>query len=101
MRVIYKYPLTTAAKQILMVPPLMDRVNGVDHLVKPSEQFLHLDVQNGVPTIWCMCDKERKPEAVEVFTRVTGFQGFEADGTKHVGSYLLHNGTFVGHVFMK
>lgn len=101
MRVIYKFPLATAHKQLLMIPPLMDKVNGVDCLVRPSEQVLHLAVQNGVPTIWCMCDKERNPEAVEVFTRVTGFQGFEADGTKHVGSYLLHNDTFVGHVFMK
>lgn len=101
MRVIYKYSLATAAKQILMVPPLTDKVNGVDRLAKPSEQFLYLDVQRGVPTIWFMCDKGREPEAVEVFTRVTGFQGFEADGTKHVGSYLLHDGAFVGHVFMK
>lgn len=101
MRVIYKFPLATAHKQLLMIPPLMDKVNGVDCLVSPSKQVLHLDVQNGVPTIWCMCDKGREPEAVEVITRVTGFEGFEADSTKHIGSYLLHNGTFVGHVFMK
>lgn len=100
MSVIYKYPLSTANKQTLMIPSINVVVNGMRRRLLPSEQVLHFDVQNGVPTIWCICDRGIPPEAVEVTTVLTGME-FNAQGLQHIGSYQLHNGTFVGHVFMK
>lgn len=99
MSVIYKYRLAPVNKQILMVPPMNGVIDGVERRFRPSEQVLHLEVQNGVPTVWLLCDRDLLPAAVEVTTAVTGVE-FDEQGLHHIGSYQLHNGTFVGHVFM-
>lgn len=100
MKTIYKYPLNTAAEQIIEIPMLYLR----DRVARCSEQVLHVDVQNQVsPCIWCMVETERGMHRMKVVTKLTG-EAFddddEASRLQYVGTYLLANGAFVGHVFV-
>lgn len=56
-------------------------------------RVIHVDVQRGEPHVWYVSDGlYRNYEVV-----ITG--GFPPEGWQHVGTFMLDDGDFVGHVF--
>lgn len=97
MRTIYKYSLEVKDSQTIRIKGLVKQ--GV--LVAPSEQVVHVDVQHGTPCVWCLVDDDRPDRSVRVVIHGTGHNANEtADMMKCVGSFMLLDGQFVGHVFM-
>ena len=88
MKVIYKYPLILKDRQQIKLPT--------------SAKFLSLQVQNGMPVIWCMIDTDD----LEVFLSVwnvsiyifgTGNEVTCSDNCKFLGTVQLDS--LVWHVF--
>ena len=97
MRTIYKYPLETVDTQIIEVPGIFGFGNSF------NKQFLCIDVQYGVPCLWCIVDTDSKSKR-KIKLRIVGtgnpmpeFLGNE----DYLGSYQLLDGQFVGHVFVE
>ena len=97
MRTIYKYPLETVDTQIIEVPGIFGFGNSF------NKQFLCIDVQYGVPCLWCIVDTDLKQQR-KIKLRIVGtgnsmpeFLGNE----DYLGSYQLLDGQFVGHVFVE
>lgn len=69
--------------------------------------ILHVGVQRGIPQMWALCDPdnafgEDQRYDERYFTVVGTGQGFPTDldfDMKHIGTFMLHNDTFVGHLF--
>lgn len=93
MQTIYKYQITNLDGVTLHVPYCGD--------LTFDKQVLHCDVQNGVPCIWALVDNEQEQRAIRVVTYGTGHDVSEAitRGLKHIGSFMLLGGGFVGHAF--
>jgi hypothetical protein len=84
---IYKYPLTTAAEQIVRLPL--------------GAQPLHLHNQNGVICIWALVDDASEcisPVVVSMYG--TGFKLPDSPGT-YLGTVHLRDGSLVLHGFYK
>lgn len=97
MRTIYKYPLETVDTQIIEVPVIFGLGNSF------NKQFLCINVQHGVPCLWCVVDADTK-EKRKIKLRIvgTGNQMPESLNNKdYLGSYQLLDGYFVGHVFVE
>ena len=97
MRTIYKYSLETVDTQIIEVPGIFGIENSF------NKQFLCIDVQYGVPCLWCIVDTDSKQKG-KIKLRIVGtgnpmpeFLGNE----DYLGSYQLLDGQFVGHVFVE
>jgi hypothetical protein len=93
MQTIYKYQITNLDGVTLRVPYCAD--------LTFDKQVLHCEVQNDVPCIWALVDNEREQRPIRVVVYGTGHDVSEAiaRGLKHVGSFMLLGGGFVGHVF--
>ena len=94
MKTVWKYSITNMDGTTIHVPYYEDK--------KFNEQVLFCDVQNGVPCLWALVDTERQERAIRVLVVGTGHN---ADvvidrGLRHVGSFMLLGGRFVGHVFV-
>lgn len=84
MKSIWKFRLQVADEQIIEMPS-----NAV---------VLTVQIQQGAPCLWAMVDRDA-PKAVRKFiTHGTGHDVSEAAG-QYIGSYQLHNGGLVFHVF--
>ena len=93
MQTIYKYQITNLNGVTLHVPYCGD--------LTFDKQVLHCDVQNDVPCLWVMVDSEEEARPVRVIVLGTGHSADKVieNGLKHVGSFMLIGGAFVGHVF--
>jgi hypothetical protein len=84
---IWKFPLETEDEQIINVPV--------------GAEFLSVQVQHGQPCIWA---KVNPQENVIVRAKVviigTGHPANASDNMQFIGTYQLHDGNFVGHVFV-
>ena len=84
---IWKFPLETEDEQIINVPV--------------GAEFLSVQIQHGQPCIWA---KVNPQENVIVRAKVaivgTGHPAKHTDGMMFLGTYQLHDGNFVGHVFV-
>jgi len=63
-------------------------------------KILTVQVQNGIPCLWCLVDVEKEKVSREIRVIGTG-QPIESDFKgEYVGTYQLFNGTGVFHLFL-
>ena len=87
MRRVYKYKLDVRDEQCIVIPGLI--------------QALHVNVQFGSPCLWCLVDDTEPRQLYRVLTHGTGHGATDTKGAKYVGTYMLCDSSFVGHVFIK
>ena len=89
-QVIHKFPLLVQAEQTINICT--------------GAWILDFQVQNGVPTIWAMVDPNQT-EMVEVEFYIFGIGWPISDdiynSLRFIGTYMISDGMFVYHVFMK
>jgi hypothetical protein len=85
MKTIWKFPLEV----------------GLTHLAMPlRSEIIHLAVQDGQPCLWAVVEPDAPRVTRSFVTAGTGHPvGQEIGLGNHVGTYLLLDGRFVGHVF--
>lgn len=81
---IYKYPL------------IITDVQRITTFV--GAKPLSLMVQNEIPCLWMMVDPTANTKLVSVDMYGTGYELPENPG-RHIGSFMVHNGALVFHVF--
>lgn len=90
MRKVFKYPLD------------LRNLSADDHLnveTPVGAKPLCVQVQNGMPTLWCeVDDEENSYENRKVFVHGTGHP-IRIDATEYIGTFQLHGGSLVFHVF--
>jgi len=84
--VIWKYVLELDEVQTVKMPA--------------GAKILGVFVQNNQPILYAMVDIRYEREAVEIYTFVTG-QFAPLESFHYIGTYLVNEETFVGHVFTK
>jgi hypothetical protein len=62
-------------------------------------QVLAVEVQNGQPCLWAKVDPTKLNVVCKIATVGTGHPANHAEGLQYIGTYQLHGGNFVGHVF--
>jgi len=82
---IWKYQLETTDEQLVEMPH--------------GAQGLSVEVQYGAPCLWALVNPKAQKEFRRVRIYVTGHPVPENDDI-YVGSYQLHGGSLVGHVFI-
>lgn len=85
MRTIWKFPLEIADEQFVNVPR--------------GATALDVQVQNGVPCIWAIIDEAEPVTARRVLIRGTGHDCSGLEDVAHLGTFQLHDGAIVFHVF--
>lgn len=85
MKTIFKYPLEISDIQEIELPK--------------GAQILDIDVQHGLPVMWALVDPTEEKEKRRFHTTGTGHPIHDPGALKHVGSYQLDGGSFVGHLF--
>lgn len=83
MRTVYKYPVTVTDEFDLAIPA--------------GAEILHVAVQNHRPYLWALVEPARAGEIRHFAVRGTGHP--VDDELRHLGSFLLYDDTFVGHLF--
>lgn len=83
---IWKYPLEMTDIQTIGVPR--------------GAVPLSVQVQGETPCLWALVDPENPPRAMIVKTVGTG-HACVLDGYRHLGTYQLHGGSLVFHVFVQ
>jgi hypothetical protein len=74
--------------------PIQDRFE----LQMPAgAEIVHVEVQAGNACLWALVEPERGAELRVFYLRGTGRR--VEPGLRHLGSFLLHRGEFVGHLF--
>lgn len=86
MKSIWKFPLAVNDKQAIQMPK--------------GAKILTVQVQGdgGLPCIWALCDTEAPLENRLIAMFGTGHQAPEG-AADYIGTFQLHNGEFVFHVF--
>ena len=70
--------------------------DNVTVLMPEGAEILHVATQGDVPCIWARVDTERPKKPYIFHMRGTGHPNATGD---HVGSFLMHNGSLVFHLF--
>jgi hypothetical protein len=94
MRRIYKYQLETIDIQLINVP----RLTGEENF---KSQVLNVDTQNGTPCIWCLVDVEEEQQQIKIRIIGTGNPMPVLSKDDYLGTYQLHNGEQIFHVFIE
>lgn len=81
---IFKYPLKVTDVQTLEI-----HKNFIP---------LKIELQNGIPCMWCKINEEEPKIIVQFETIGTGHY-FNGNNLCYIDSYQINNGTFVYHVF--
>ena len=81
---IFKYPLIVDGNQKVLMPK--------------GAKIISLQTQNDVPCIWAIVDTDSEIEERHFKTVATG-GNIRNNFAQYIGTYLLNNGNFVGHVF--
>lgn len=93
MKTILKYPLEiTSNSQIINVPMCPRSKNFKD-------QFLKLDVQDGIPCLWCIVDPDAPCYSIQIKLVGTGHTDRIISKETYLGTITLSGGSFVYHVF--
>ncbi len=85
MYTIYKYELETTGIQEIEMPA--------------NAQILSVHVQYEKPCIWAMVDTDRITGKVKIATFVTWHEVTSDGSLSYIGTYQLHGGALVFHVF--
>lgn len=85
MKTIWKYQL-----------PLQDSFT-ID--IPKGAKILSLQTQENIPCIWILVNKNRLLERRTFKTFGTGFDEIEDRNLNYIGTYQVHEGSFVFHVF--
>jgi hypothetical protein len=64
-------------------------------------EFLHVAEQHGRPTLWYRCDIDKPDRLYQIAVCGTGHECPSADEAVYVGTFLMHGGALVWHVFVK
>lgn len=83
MSAIWKYTLTLAGIQSIDMPK--------------GARIVHVESQFEQPCVWAIVDPNAEKEAREFGILTTGLSFNEAE-CSYLGSFLLRNGAFVGHL---
>ncbi len=94
MRRIYKYQIETTDVQKIRVPRLAETNNF-------KEQVLKIDIQNEIPCIWCLVDIDEEERDLEIRIVGTGNPMPLLSKDDYLGSYMLHDGALVFHIFIE
>lgn len=94
MRSIYKYQLETTDIQTINVPKL----TGEESF---KAQVLSVDTQSEIPCVWCLVDTEEKKQQVKIRIVGTGNPMPMLSKNDYLGTYNLHDGKMVFHVFIE
>ena len=86
MSTIYKYPLEMGGHQTISGP-----------FLRP----LTVAVQAGIPCIWGSVDTEAEELTYRVRIYGTGHPIADIEMMDYLGTFMLHEETFVGHVFVE
>ena len=86
MKTIYKYPLMQAGEQM---------INSFQDV-----EFLDVQVQHDEACLWALVDPGQPPCIYTIKIYGTGHPVSEPH-LKHLGTFQLHDGRFVGHVFLQ
>lgn len=81
---IWKYPLEVTDDQYISAPM--------------GAKPLSVDVQHGTPCIWAEVDPGATSDSIRVRIFGTG-HNISGSGLQFVGTFQLHGGSFVGHVY--
>lgn len=93
MKTIWKYQITENMNTVISIPKYKNR--------ELSDQVLYCAVQHGVPCLWVAVDTEMPSRPVHIMVAGTGHPLDDMIGMIHVGSFMLLNERFVGHVFVE
>ena len=94
MRKIWKYELKTVDEQVIKIPFMSGNSNNF------KDQVLKIDVQNGIPCLWCLVDQAQEIERTIYIIGTGNTMPKEFTKDNYIGSYQLYGGSFVGHVFV-
>lgn len=83
MRTVYKYPIQVTDEFDLQLPQ--------------GAEILHVAAQNYKPYLWALVDPDQPIEKRRFAVRGTGHPVDEH--LQHLGTFLLADDTFVGHLF--
>lgn len=84
MKTIYKYPLETTHQQLIEMPI--------------GAQIIAVQIQYGIPILWAIVDTDREKEERDIRIYGSGNPIPENHGF-YRGTYQLHEGKLVFHVF--
>ena len=83
---IWKFPLATVGEQVISIP------HGFN--------ILTVREQNNAPVLWASVDDRETSKAnIKILTYGTGAPIPQGQEGVYVGTYMLDDGEFVGHVF--
>jgi hypothetical protein len=78
--------------------PVADRF----HIPLPDgARFVHMDVQYETAVMWWLVDPEAEPTQTTFRSFGTGHEIPDSMRDGYLGSYQLHGGAFVGHIFIE
>lgn len=81
---IWKYQLETIDKQWIEIPR--------------GYKFLSVDTQYDIPCLWAQVDDQQPKDSILIITIGTG-NPMRNKNMNFLGTYQLHDGRFIGHVF--
>jgi hypothetical protein len=94
-RVIYKFGVSAALEQAID----KGAREGCFELQMPAgAKVLCVQSQKGDPQIWALCDKKADLEARKFLVVGTGLE-FDPRGYSYVGTFQVHGGELVFHLF--
>lgn len=64
-----------------------------------GSEILHVETQKGTPCMWVRLDPDAPDVEREFITIGTGHELPPGIPLDHIGTYQLHDGVFVGHLF--
>ena len=81
---IWKFPLSVDDWQVI---------------VGQITKILTVQLQDGVPMLWAIVDTKGNYKTIGIRTFGTGHEMDTNNKYKYIGTYLIRNDKFVGHVF--
>lgn len=85
MKRVYKYPLSYVDNPLLTLPI--------------GAQFLHLDMQDGVPTLWALVDPEEQGQEERALRFAGTGHPISEEIIAHIGTTIDHEMGLVWHLF--
>ena len=88
MRAIWKFEVEVTSEPFKIVMP-------------KDSAILSVQVQKGVPCIWCLIDESRigKEGEARYFKVIGTGHRFDITGLAYIGTFQLVEGSFIGHLF--